>query len=751
MKLLAFFIPLLVFLQFKGAQPEATGGNANVSLPQDSYTEESFQRLIDSSRTLQLSGSFQEALDLDVLILDEALASQNPLWIHKGYRRIAHDYLANDNFEQAREVLDKSMKYAKLANNTSAKGYAWLDYGNFFMLKGALEKGLQNTETALRLFETIEDSTAQAQAHVALLSIASEKDNLNDMYFHLFRAKRLHENAAPDALKVTLDQKAADYYYRRGDLESSFSYMKLAIETAEQLGFSTLLQPLYDTYGNRLYEAGRFQQAYDILRQHERLKDKLFEQQRQKINPNFSNEFQLAEYKEDIEAAETRSRLQAEIVENKSRLNNFLFMVSGCFLILLIFLLVLVRNRKRLIRELKLRNAKYLIAKERSEKLAKTKSNFFSTVSHELRTPLYGVIGLSSILLEDKNLQQEHKEDLESLKFSADYLLALINDVLQINKIDSNNVEDEDTVFVLRNLIHSIASSFEYMRQQNRNLFHFHIDESIPAQLKGNAVRLSQILMNLIGNACKFTEKGDIYITVEVLRLQDETVDLQFSIKDTGIGISKDKHQHIFEEFSQVDSHKYTYQGTGLGLPITRKLLYLSGSELKLESELGKGATFSFDLTYAIVSEEEMKAHHTEIDVSSLRGKTVLVVEDNRINQTVTRKLLEKYEMQCRFAENGREAVARMQQHSYDIVLMDINMPVMNGIEATKEIRKFDTTTPIIALTAVEVAEMRKDIYDSGMEDIIVKPYDPKKFVQKILNHLRKNPSSIPESSTSEE
>ena len=136
-----------------------------------------------------------------------------------------------------------------------------------------------------------------------------------------------------------------------------------------------------------------------------------------------------------------------------------------------------------------------------------------------MRTPLYAVTGLTHLLLEE-DPKASQKEHLKSLKFSADYLLALINDVLQINKIDSNNVEDEDTVFVLRNLIHSIASSFEYMRQQNRNLFHFHIDESIPSQLKGNAIRLSQILMNLIGNACKFTEKGDIYITVEVLRLQ---------------------------------------------------------------------------------------------------------------------------------------------------------------------------------------------------------------------------------------
>ena len=274
------------------------------------------------------------------------------------------------------------------------------------------------------------------------------------------------------------------------------------------------------------------------------------------------------------------------------------------------------------------------------------------------------------------------------------------------------------------------------MRIQNKNRIHIHISEGIPKFIHGNSVRLSQILMNLIGNACKFTEDGDIYIIAETIATTNSNTTIKFYIKDTGIGIPKNKLERIFEEFSQADSIDYKYQGTGLGLPIVKKLLGLSNSKIEVESDSGKGSMFSFSLTFELTEQIEKKKDNPLMDTKDLNGKKILIVEDNRINQMVTKKILQKSNTICSIAENGEEAVAMVKEEDYDLILMDINMPKKNGMEATAEIRQFNTVVPILALTAVEVEEMRQMIYESGMNDIVVKPYDINKFTQTLLKNI---------------
>lgn len=388
------------------------------------------------------------------------------------------------------------------------------------------------------------------------------------------------------------------------------------------------------------------------------------------------------------------------------------------------------------------KNKEYLKAKRHSEKLANAKGKFFSTVSHELRTPLYGVIGLSTILLEDETLKS-HKKDLKSLKFSADYLLALINNVLHINKIDSNSIEDDSTVFNVRELFESITASFEYMRLQNNNKIHIIVSENIPQLLNGNSVRLSQILMNLIGNACKFTEDGNIYVKAFPHQINDDSVLIDFSVQDTGIGIAQEKFSAIFDEFSQLETNSYSYQGTGLGLPIVKKLLSQSNSEIRIQSQLGRGTTFSFSLPYDISQLSKAVDEPTTLNANLLLDKKILVAEDNRINQTVTRKILEKNGVVCTIAENGQQAVTFASKEKFDLILMDLNMPVKNGFDACKEIRSMDDKIPIVALTAVEVEEVRNEIYLAGMNDIVIKPYDVTKFIRTILVNLSTNKRPI--------
>jgi len=241
---------------------------------------------------------------------------------------------------------------------------------------------------------------------------------------------------------------------------------------------------------------------------------------------------------------------------------------------------------------------------------------------------------------------------------------------------------------------------------QNDNKIHIKISKNIPELIRGDSIHLSQILMNLISNACKFTENGEITIKAETQFTKDSKSSIKFTIKDTGMGIAKDMQDSIFDEFSQVNTHSYNNSGSGLGLPIVKKLLALSNSTIHLESELGKGSIITFALSFEVIKEYVDKPTPIAINSKILIDKKVLIVEDNRINQIVTKKILEKNGIICTIAENGQIAIDKIKENTYDLVLMDINMPVKNGIEASKEIRKFNKTIPIIALTAVEIEEI---------------------------------------------
>jgi signal transduction histidine kinase/CheY-like chemotaxis protein len=453
------------------------------------------------------------------------------------------------------------------------------------------------------------------------------------------------------------------------------------------------------------------------------------------IYAKLSAELNAERYKNQIKTND----LERELLVQQAERRNIFFILAIATVVFLILILVMTyvssKKRKALVEDLKIKNKQYLLAKKESEEFAKTKTKFFATVSHELRTPLYGVIGLSSILLENEDLKK-HEKDLKSLKFSANYLLTLINDLLHISKIENNNFTEEDITFNLKTLTSRIVSSFEYIILQHQNEINITIAEEVPLLLKCNPVRLSQILMNLIGNACKFTEKGKIDIIVRLLESSDTVAKLEFIIKDTGPGIEKTKLDHVFNEFAQIDSSSSAYQGTGLGLPIVKKLIEQANGTITVESELGKGSTFTFTLSMKISNETLEQNIHPILDFKQLEHKKVLIVEDNRINQTVTKRILETEGVICSIAENGEKAINAVKESAFDLILMDINMPVKNGFEATKCIRKFNTTIPIIALTAVDIDEQKSQIFECGMNDIILKPYDMDQFKKTIAANL---------------
>ncbi|MCF6307629.1 MAG: response regulator [Flavobacteriaceae bacterium] len=732
------FFYVLLFLSFSSVFSQNDSEKKETLRIKKIEERKNFQKLLDSSNTFYDNGEFTKSLDLNLQILSLAFKIGDNYCIHQGYRYLAYDYLFLNDTILAMDSFKKSESYAKLSKNDTATAVTYMDLGNVYSTQEDYKRAYIYFNRSINLFEKINDSVGIAKAHYNLVLAAIGNADFDTAYIHITKAKELNKNTNDASFFINLDNFLGEYYINKKDFIKADVVFLNVIEAAKNNKLDIELENAYYLYSESLFEQGKFKEAYETFKIYDEYSD---------INSNiFTSEerytltqkFQLDEYRKDIEAANLNNKLQAEIVKSKSRVNIILIIVSAIFLILLIALYSASIKRIKLVKKLRIKNKEALKAKEESEKLSKAKIKFFSTVSHELRTPLYGVIGLSSVLLEDKSLKK-HKKDLKYLKFSADYLLALINDVLQINKIDSEKFEEETTSFNLRELIETITSSFEYMRIQNDNQLHIEISDDIPALIRGNTIQLSQILMNLIGNACKFTENGNVYIIAKTIKIDDTKAAIKFTVKDTGIGIAKSKQDSVFDEFTQVDSLSYSGNGSGLGLPIVKKLLALSNSEIHLESELGKGATFTFTLTFEVLEKALINKTPTIFDDSILKNKEILIVEDNRINQIVTRKILEQKEIICSIAENGNEAIDKIKQNDYDLVLMDINMPVKNGIEASKEIRKFNKTIPIIALTAVEIEEMRNNIYMSGMNDIVVKPYDISKFMDVIIKNISLN------------
>lgn len=387
------------------------------------------------------------------------------------------------------------------------------------------------------------------------------------------------------------------------------------------------------------------------------------------------------------------------------------------------------------------KNGELIIAKEKAELASKTKANFLSTVTHELRTPLYAVTGLSNMLLEE-NPKPEQIQHLKSLKFSGDYLLAFINDILQINKIEANKVDIDPEPFNLKKKISNIILALNNSAIDNNVKIHLEYDNDLPENFIADQLKISQILINLIGNSIKFTKDGDIWIRIYKIDAQDKIYTLRFEVEDSGIGISQEKQDNMFESFSQGSIQiNRKYGGTGLGLSIVKGLIDILKGKIYVTSELDKGTTFYFEipLEYTTVKEaKEIKTTYFSGNAEDLDLKNVkiLVVEDNKINQMITKKILTKMELKCDIIDNGEDAVDMIKATKYDIVLMDIHMPGISGIEATKIVRSFDKEQIIFALTAVTIEDKMHEFEEAGFTDIIPKPFKQEEFEKKLYNAL---------------
>lgn len=392
-------------------------------------------------------------------------------------------------------------------------------------------------------------------------------------------------------------------------------------------------------------------------------------------------------------------------------------------------------NNERLLEK----NEELQLAKNKAEEALKARQEFISTVSHELRTPLNAIHGLTHILLNESPNESQRKY-LEPLKFSSEYLKNFIDDILEINRIEKEKIEIHLKNTSIRDVVNNIFHSFNDTIFDQKIKMELYIDPEIPEFLKIDTIKLSQIINNLINNAIKFTEKGEIKTSLTLVKNDGDFYTVLFKVSDTGIGISKANQGIIFENFTQGSTEiNRKYGGTGIGLAIVKKLVHVLGGDVKVESEIGKGTTFSFELTLE-KGEQKLKPNTPVLKIDPLifSNKNILLVEDNKINQMITKKILETNNMKADIAETGEAAVEMSKTGVYDLILMDIHLPGINGTEATQIIRTFNTDIPIIGLTAISLNENRENLISFGMNDIITKPFDVAHFYFTMANYLKK-------------
>lgn len=684
------------------------------------------------------------------------------------------------SFTKAIVYAEKAIDYAKNNNLHSKLPDCYLILGSIYYDLGKIDSTIENYIRAINLYDKNKPKPNLALAYYNLGKCYLEKNkiDLSEVYFKkageiyndlnfsdaialiniqkgiIQRSKGNYEKAS-EIFKSVIKSLSNDAfidtkieaYYQLGEIENlkknnenAIENFEIALRMNEKNSKNILLQKkvlkqLSDTYK----ETNQFNKSQAYLEDYVAIIDSLGNYYNNSLSENTFDKIQFDKQLKKIEQLDREKKGQ----EKTLRFSKLIGILSIALISILSLLsLSLFKNNKIKImtnKLLKEKNRELTIEKNRAEQASKARAEFLATVSHELRTPLNAINGITYILL-NENPKTSQLEYLKSLEFSGKYLLTFINDILEINRLESDKVLIEKINFNLIDLINNIKISFNEYVIENKVNFHLVINKDIEPNIIGDPTKISQILINLVNNAIKFSRNGDVWLTVKKVSTDDKNVTLSFEVKDNGIGIPKDKQESIFESFSQgsVEINR-TYGGTGLGLSIVKKIVGLLDSTIYLESDPEKGTSFKFDLTFEKGKHMENKKNCIPKDIITIStDKKILLVEDNKINQMITKKMLEQKGIATIIIDNGEEAIEHLRDNQYDLVLMDVHLPGINGTEATLEIRKFDTKTPIIALTAISLNENRELLLSYGMDEVIMKPFVPEEFYEILFDFLVK-------------
>ncbi len=697
-------------------------------------------QLLSVSDSLLLKADYKNSLAYSNKALTNAIKIKENKLIALAYNSIGGVYEEILEIDKSLHYYNKAIQFSEKAKNDTLKIWFYNNIGNIYLYrKNDVNTGIDFYIKSLEYADKFKEDASKVLTKLNLAWAYFQQKEFDKAIENVdFAEKNIELMRYPDTeayLNLLLGLK---YSHLKNDKLVEYHFQK-AIEISKSNQLDSYLSDIHEEYARYLFNKGDYKNAFIQLDLHEDVKDRIFTSDNIKSVNLTALKIELEESKRELEKINKERNLQRENLKKTKIITS----LSLVFILLMIFLLYLLyRNgifRKKVNLYLEAKNKELNLAKEKAEEASKLKSQFISTISHELRTPLYGVVGITNMLADEHN-ELTNSPHLKSLKFSARYLLSLVNDLLQINKIEENKVVLENSTLNLEDEIHMVSESLSFIATRNNNKIITEIDSSIPEYLIGDKLRLSQILMNLVSNALKFTQNGEVYIRVKLQNFEGTLSHIQFEVKDTGVGIPQKDLNKIFEKFVQIDRKEDDYQGAGLGLSIVKRLVEIFGSEIFVESEEGKGTRFYFTIAFETDTKKvDEIIQNISVDLSAEQIYKVLVVEDNKINQMVTRKIMEKNNFKFLIVDDGYAAIEALGKEHFDVVLMDINMPLINGFETTRLIRKKEITVPIIALTAFAKDEITDEAFSVGMNDILIKPFEPSKLIQCIEKLMKNN------------
>ncbi|WP_062058145.1 response regulator [Aquimarina longa] len=402
------------------------------------------------------------------------------------------------------------------------------------------------------------------------------------------------------------------------------------------------------------------------------------------------------------------------------------YIIGGILIAILIWLWLKYTELKK-----KLYNKKKKLKsiQQEANKQFKLQQDLICIINKEIRTPLYGIMGLISLLTEE-HPELKNDKNLKSIQFSGEYIFNLINNVLHVNFLEFKEVTSQNVSFNLKEVTENLVHSFSYATENSNNVLHFDFDSKINQLINGDPDILSQILMNLLSNALRFTKNGSVYFSVNLIDKQEDSCTISFTIKHDGYRTSKEEQNSIYQEFINVKNAKQSYLDTDINSKIVNRFVHAINGKITIKNDNGS--------EYALVIDFKTPNVDKRITTSNPHKSRLkaLIVDDNKLNLLVTEKILSKKQFDCTTIDNGFDAIKLVKENGYDVILMDINMPKLNGIGTTKRIREFNTETPIIALTAVDITQLNRQITQAGLNDYIIKPYNKNHLLELIYKHI---------------
>ena len=693
------------------------------------------------------------------------------------YSSLSNTNIKDNNYKDALFHTRKAILYAEKNKNIQDQASQHFTLGKLYYDLKKYDDAIESLLKSSNLYATLKPSSNQANIYYYIGLCYMAEHDFDNAALHFDKTKSIYtklkipdiaelltlqeglmyksQNKLDLALSVfktiiakpdhpILADTKAEALYQMGSLEAlknrnnlALSYLNKALDLnskTENLEQKSNILLALSTIHEKTLDKNN---AYSYLKQHLNLKERIEILNNKRLDIDDYTKFRESERLKEIIQADNKNK-ELQKASRFSKLISILAIALISILSLLSLSLYknnIIRNQSNLL--LQEKNKELEIAKNKAEKASKARAEFLSTVSHELRTPLNAINGITHLLLQE-NPRETQMDYLTSLKFSGDYLTKFINEILEINKIESHKVQIEHSSFNLKKLLKNIQNSLKELALVNDNRFIFEIDPAIPDYLIGDSTKLSQIILNLINNALKFTKNGVVTVIAKLDTRTDKKATIYFEITDTGIGIPEDQLHSVFDSFSQgsIEVNR-KYGGTGLGLTIVKKLTKILGGQIKLKSTVGKGSTFSFHLLFEISTQpSRIEIKPKADDQAKLLNKKILLVEDNKINQMISKKMLERKGITCITIDCGEEAIEAARNNKFDLILMDVHLPGMNGTVATQEIRLFDTVTPIIALTAISLDENRDMLLSFGMNDVITKPFIPEEFYTVIAEYI---------------